>query len=72
LSKLENYRREENPDEGLLCRTRRAQGSICIAVLNAAGKLVMESVVETGAAITLAVWKAGEAFDTGKVSGLAA
>jgi hypothetical protein len=29
------------------------KASICIAVLNAAGKLVMESVVETGAAIIL-------------------
>jgi hypothetical protein len=29
------------------------KASICIAVLNAAGKLVMESVVETGAATIL-------------------
>jgi hypothetical protein len=31
--------------------------SICIAVLNAAGKLVMESVVETGAATILGFLK---------------
>lgn len=37
----------ENP---YLCRARRSQASICVAVLNAAGKLVTESVFETSAA----------------------